>query len=73
MNVEKYDKELVEVFVRAVTNSIFALRETHKEEFYYYDFIFDAGLHPYISAWSYEALEKSMINNKIINEKEKNW
>lgn len=72
MNIEKYNKELVEAFVKAAGNAFFSLKETHKEQFYYYAFIFDEGLHPYISAWSYEALEKSIVDNKITDE-EKSW
>ena len=47
-------------------------KENHKEQFYYFAFIFDEGMCPYISAWSYEALEKSMMDNKI-TEEEKGW
>lgn len=72
MNIEKYNKELVEAFAKAVGSAFFSLEKTHKEQFYYYAVIFDEGLHPYISAWSYEALEKSIIDNKITDE-EKNW
>ena len=72
MSIEKCNKELIEAFVKAAGNAFSSLKETHKEQFYYYAFIFDEGLHPYISAWSYEALEKSIIDNKITDE-EKSW
>ncbi len=68
----KYNEELVTAFMEAVSNAFLSLKKTHKEHFYYYAFIFDESLHPYISAWSYEALEKSMIENKITDE-EKDW
>lgn len=68
----KYDEELVEAFVTALSNSFTSLKKTHNEQFYYYVFIFDAGLHPYISAWSYEALEKSIAENEITDE-DKTW
>lgn len=67
-----YDEELVTAFVKAAKNAFCSLTETHKEHFYYYAFIFDEGLHPYISAWSYEALEKSIKDNKISIE-DKTW
>lgn len=72
MNIEKCNKELVEAFVKAAGNAFSSLKETHKEQFYYYAFIFDEGLHPYISAWSYEALEKAMIEDEITDD-EKSW
>ena len=65
MNIENYDEEIVEALVKAAASAFSSLKETHKEQFYYYAFVFDAGMHPYISAWSYEALEKSIIENKI--------
>lgn len=65
-----YDEELVSVLVKAASNAFSSLKETYKEHFYFYIFIFDEGMHPYISAWSYEALEKSIIDNKI---EDKNW
>ena len=69
---KKYDEELVEAFVKAAGDAFSSLKETHGEHFYYYAFIFDEGLHPYISAWSYEALEKSFEDNKLTAE-EKSW
>lgn len=67
-----YNEELVVAFMEAVSNACLSLKKMHKEHFYYYAFIFDESLHPHISAWSYEALEKSMIENKITDE-EKDW
>lgn len=67
-----YNEELAAVLVKAASNAFSSLKETHKEYFYYYAFIFDEGLYPYISAWSYESLEKSIIDNDITDE-DKNW
>lgn len=72
MNRKKYDEELVEAFVKSAGDAFSSLKENHKEQFYYFAFIFDEGMHPYISAWSYEALEKSMMDNKI-TEEDKGW
>ena len=63
----------MESFVKAAGNAFSSLKENHKEQFYYYAFIFDEGLHPYISAWSYEALEQSIIDNEITDKEEKSW
>lgn len=70
--MEKYDEELVETFVKAAGSAFSSLKETHKEKFYYYAFILDEGLRPYISAWSYEALEKSYIEDGVEDD-EKDW
>ena len=67
-----YNEELVAAFMEAVSNAFLSLKKTHNEHFYYYVFIFDAGLHPYLSAWSYKALEKSMVDNKITDEEKRN-
>lgn len=73
INMEKHDNRLVEAFVIALSNAFSSLKRTYNERFYYYAFVFDEGLHPYISAWSYEALEKSIIENKITNEEASWW
>lgn len=66
------EEKMVEILQIAFKNTITSLRAKHNENFYYFAFIFDAGLHPYISAWSYEAYEKSVIENQI-NEDDKIW
>ncbi len=48
--MKEYNDELVEAFIKALKNSFSSLRQTHNEHFYYYAFILDEGLHPYISA-----------------------
>ena len=72
MCTEKDNEELIEALVNAARAAFLSLKETTKENFYFYAFIFDEGLHPYISAWSYEALEKSIIEQQISDE-EKSW
>lgn len=67
-----FDEKLVEALQNAFQNTVTSLRTEHNENFYYYAFIFDEGLHPYISAWSYEAYEKSVIDNQI-NDDDKTW
>ena len=72
MCTEKDNEELIEALVKAARAAFLSLKETTKEHFYFYVFIFDEGLHPYISAWSYEALEKSIMEQQIPDE-EKSW
>ena len=72
MFTEKENEELIEALAKAAGTAFLSLRETTKEHFYFYAFIFDEGLHPYISAWSYEALEKSIVEQQIPDE-DKSW
>ena len=72
MCTEKDNEELIESLVKAAKAAFLSLKETTKEHFYYYAFVFDEGLHPYISAWSYEALEKSIAEQQITDD-EKSW
>lgn len=60
MTVNMDNEALVEALVRAAGDAFLSLKKTAKEHFYFYAFAFDEGMHPYISAWSYEALEKSI-------------
>lgn len=60
-----FDEKLVTSLQTAFRNSVEALRRERNEDFYYYGFIFDEGMHPYISAWSYEAYEKSLIDDEV--------
>ncbi|MCI8848958.1 MAG: DUF4303 domain-containing protein [Oscillibacter sp.] len=69
---EKEKEELTEALVKAAGAAFRSLQETTKEHFYYYVLVFDEGLHPYISAWSDEALEKSVVEQQI-SEDEKRW
>ena len=62
MDIKESNEELIESLVNAAGAAFLSLKETTKEHFYFYVFVFDEGLHPYISAWSYEALEKSIID-----------
>ena len=72
MCIENDNEELIEALAKAAKAAFLSLKETTKEHFYFYTFIFDEGLHPYISAWSYEALEKSIMEQQIPDE-EKSW
>lgn len=72
MNIEKDNEELISALVKAAGAAFLSLKETSKEHFYFYAFIFDEGLHPYISAWSYEALEKSIAEQQISDD-DKSW
>lgn len=67
----KFDEELVTVFEDAARKAFTSLREKN-EKFYYYTFIFDEGMQPYVSAWSEEAYERSLAENNI-DEKDRNW
>lgn len=69
MCTETDNEKLIEVLVNAAGAAFLSLKETTKEHFYFYVFVFDEGLHPYISAWSYKALEKSIIEQQIPDEK----
>lgn len=72
MNNLKFDEEIVMVLEDAVKKAFTDLREKHNERFYYYALIFDDGMQPYTSAWSYEALERAFAENDISGE-EKGW
>ena len=65
MNIKKSNEELIEALAEAAGAAFASLKENKKEHFYFYVFVFDEGLHPYISAWSYEALEKSGGNGTV--------
>lgn len=65
-----YDEKMVTVLQSAFQNAVSSLRNEHNENFYYYAFIFDEGLRPYISALSYEAYEKLLIENDVSNDEE---
>ena len=58
--------------IKDAAQDIFNVHKTSKEHFYFYAYIFDEGLHPYISAWSYEALEKSIAEQQISDD-DKSW
>lgn len=65
-----YDEKMVMVLQSAFQNAVSALRSEHNENFYYYAFIYDEGLRPYISVLSYEAYEKLMLENDVIHDEE---
>ena len=70
---KKSNEELIEALVKAAGAAFLSLKENTKEHFYFYVFVFDQGLHPYISAWSYEALEKSIIEQQISDDIKSWW
>ena len=72
VNTEKDNEELAGALAKAAGAAFLSLKETSEEHFYFYSFIFDEGLHPYISAWSYEALEKSVAESQVPDD-EKSW
>lgn len=69
----KNNEELIEALVKAAGAAFLSLKNSTKEHFYFYVFVFDEGLHPYISAWSYEALEKSIIEQQISDDDTSWW
>ncbi len=70
MCTEKDNEKLMEALITAARAAFLSLKETTKEHFYFYVFIFDEGMHPYISAWSYEALEASKLSDDELYETE---
>lgn len=65
----KIDLLLVEKIEEATRKAIISLYNNHKEKYYYISLITDGEGHcPLISAWSQEALERSIINEKDPNE-----
>lgn len=65
---QRENEQLIEALGNAFGNAAASLREEHNENFYYYAFIFDEGLHPYISAWSYEAFERYAAKKELTDE-----
>lgn len=71
--MNNYDEAIVNIFETAAGKAFTALIEEHKEEhFYYFALLNDGNWRPYISAWSYEALERFYEENKVEDE-EKSW
>lgn len=64
-----FDEIMVDLIQKAFENAVTELKNEYDEEFYYIAYIIDAGMHPYISAWSYEAYEKSVKENDIPDDK----
>jgi len=72
MKRNESDEKLVQALVTAAGAAFASLKETTREQFYFYVMVFDEGMHPYISAWSREALERSMAEQEIAEE-DKSW
>ena len=68
----KYDEKMVIMLKEAFMKTYYALTSEHNEKFYYMVLILDEGIHPYFSAWSYEALEKS-IKEQGISDEDRTW
>ncbi len=68
-----YDEKIVTVLQSAFRNAVIDLREKHHERFYFYVFVSDAPLCPYVSACSYEAYERSLVNDEIAEEDKAWW
>lgn len=68
-----YDEGIVSVLQSAFRNAVTDLREKHPERFYFYVFMLDAPLCPYISACSYEAYERSLVRDAIAEEDKAWW
>lgn len=73
MCTQKDNEELMEALIAAARAAFLSLKEITKEHFYLYVFVFDEGMHTYISAWSYEALEKSIKEQQITDEDKSSW
>lgn len=65
-----FNEKMVTVLQSAFQNAVSSLRNEHNENFYYYAFIYDEGLRPYISVLSYESYEKLLIENDVSNDEE---
>lgn len=72
MIMKRSTEKLIRFLMKAAGDAFSSLQKTSQERFYFYVFVFDEGMHPYISAWSHEALEKSMIEQQIAEE-DKSW
>lgn len=71
--MNNYDETIVSIFETAAGKAFTALIEEHRDEhFYYFALLNDGNWRPYISAWSYEALEHFYEENEVVEE-EKSW
>lgn len=68
--MNNYNEQLVCLLENAAESTFKALLEK-KENFYYFAFLIDETVSPYISAWSYEALENLISELKLDDETEK--
>lgn len=69
-----FDEHMVELLKEAAKETFISLLRKN-EKFYYFSLLIDEGMFPYISAWSYEALDnivsEIVLNNTIEFENEK--
>lgn len=67
--MENIDETLVTIFETAAGKAFKALLEERGEEhFYYFALLNDGNWRPYISAWSYEALNRFCDENEVEGE-----
>ncbi len=55
--MKAFDEQMTALFEKSLESSFKSLFKKN-EKFYYFSFLIDEGIRPYISAWSYEALER---------------
>ncbi|MDE7363546.1 MAG: DUF4303 domain-containing protein [Ruminococcus sp.] len=68
--MNNYNEQLVCLLENATESTFKALLEKN-EKFYYFSLLIDEGASPYVSAWSYEALENLFSELKSDDETEK--
>jgi len=67
-----FDEKMVCMMQNAFECAVSTLKNEYNEYFYYIAYVFDAGMHPYISAMSYEAFELSVKGNNV-NNADRKW
>lgn len=68
--MNNYNEQLVCLLENAAESTFKALLEKN-ESFYYFAFLIDEAVSPYISAWSYEALENLISELELSDETDK--
>lgn len=68
-----FDRKMTALLQTAFLNTYTALQEQCHEHFYFAALVLDSGSRPYFSAWSYEAYERSVRENRIRAEEQSWW
>lgn len=68
-----FDRKMTNLLQTAFLNTYTALQEQCHEHFYFAALVLDSGSRPYFSAWSYEAYERSIRENRISAEEQAWW
>ena len=68
-----FDRKMTNLLQTAFLNTYTALQEQCHEHFYFASLVLDSGSRPYFSAWSYEAYERSIRENRISAEEQAWW